>query len=265
MKRKYMKKIFGLFVIISLSLITYNSFSQTTAEQPISPDRPGVGTPPSLVPENHFQLETGFLYDRSHPDGTTTKVYSYNQSLFRFGVLSFAEIRLSTDYTKTEVKNSDGTASVTGFGPITLGTKIALLQEKRVIPQTSLMANFTLPKTGLADYRVNNVAPSVYLLFQNSLSDDVSLGYNIGLEWDDDSNQSTTFYAVNLGLRLTDKLSCFVENYGYFNPTSNDFYVDGGLAYLLTKKIQLDVSGGISTKGGNANTQINAGFSWLIP
>jgi hypothetical protein len=260
-----MKRVFGLFVIISLSLITYNSFSQTTAEQPISPDRPGVGTPPSLVPENHFQLETGFLYDRSHPDGTTTKVYSYNQSLFRFGLLSFAEIRLSTDYTKTEVTNSDGTASVAGFGPVTLGTKIALLQEKGVIPQTSLMANFTLPNTGLADYRVNNVAPSVYLLLQNSLSDELSLGYNIGLEWDGDSNRPTTFYAVNLGLRLTDKLSCFVENYGYFNPTSNDFFVDGGLAYLLTKKIQLDVYGGISTKGGNADTQINAGFSWLIP
>lgn len=245
-------------------LITGTLSAQTSEEAPISADRPGVGTPPSLVPINRFQLEIGFSYERSDPNGTITKAYSWNQSLFRFGWLSFIEIRLATSYVKTEVEASDGTSAENGFGPLSLGTKIALLQEKGVIPQTSLMANFIIPKTGLSDYRVRNVAPSVFLLFQNSLSDKLSLGYNLGLLWNGESHRPAAFYAVNLGLTLSRKFSVFAENYGNFGSAENAFLVDAGLAYLVTPGMQLDVSGGINTKGGRRNEQIGAGFSWRI-
>jgi len=252
---------FGPVFII---LITCTLSARPSDEGPISADRPGVGTPPSLVPKNHFQLEIGFNYDRSDPDGTVTKSYSWSQSLFRFGLLSFAEIRLATYFAKAEVETPEGTAVQNGLGPINLGAKIALFQEKGIIPQASLMANFTIPKTGLADYRVRSVAPSVFVLFQNSLSAKLALGYNIGLIWNGDSPRAATFYALNVGLTLSRKLSCYAENYGYFSPAGNAYFIDVGMAYLLTPRMQFDVSGGISTKGGKRDEQIGAGFSWLI-
>jgi Putative MetA-pathway of phenol degradation len=259
-----MSNVLRRFGLVFFILITCALNARASQELVISPDRPGFSVPPSLVPKNHFQLEIGFSYDRSDLNGTLTKAYSWNQSLFRFGLLSFAEIRLATYFAKTKTETSDGTSAVNGFGPFTLGTKIALFQERGVIPKTSLMANFVIPKTGLPDYRVRSIAPSVLLLFQNSLSDKLSLGYNIGLIWDGESSQPATLYAVSLGLTLSGKLTCYAENFGSFKPAGNAFYVDAGLAYLLTPRMQLDVSGGISTRGGKRHVQISGGFSWLI-
>ncbi len=259
-----MKEAVRLVAPIVFILMAAALSAQPTRQEPVAPDRPGVGTPPSLVPRNRFQFETGSFFERSHVEGTTTDVTSWNQSLLRFGWLSFAEIRLATEYTRTGVKKPDGTSTVSGFGPLVLGTKIGLLQGGGAIPKTALLANFIIPGTGLEDYRVEKVAPSVVLLFQNPLTDRLSLGYNLGLIWNGESPQPTTFYAINLGLSLTRKLSLFVENFGFFGSAGSDLFVDAGFAYLLIRKIQLDFAGGIHTKGGDRDTRLSLGFSWLI-
>jgi hypothetical protein len=251
-----------LLVFLSFPILIV---AQTNEDLTISPDRPGVGTPPSLVPKKHFQFETGFLYEKASSDGITTKTCSYNQSLFRYGLFSFAELRLSSDFTKTKVEWSGNDTTYTGFGPINLGTKISLFEGQKFIPEIALMVNVILPKTGKKQYQTTNAAPSVYLLFQNSLTDKLSLGYNIGLEWDGESNKPVTFYAVTLGYGFTDKLSAYIENYGYFISGDNAFYFDAGLAYLLTNKLQLDVYGGIDAKGVNKDAQFNVGLAWLFP
>jgi hypothetical protein len=259
---KHQSKLSIFVILIFLSTFT---FAQNGTDLTVSADRPGVGTPPSVMPVNHFQIETGFLYEKSTVDNSTTKLFSYDQSLFRYGLLSFAELRLSGDFTKTKIGFAGTDTSFTGFGPINFGTKISILKGKGIIPATSLLVNVTLPKTGKKEYQTTNAAPSIYLLFQNSLTDKLSLGYNLGLEWDGVSDKPTTFYAVNLGYGITEKLSCYIENYGYLISGGNDFFVDGGFAYQLTDKLQLDLYGGIDTKGAKTDSQISAGISWLIP
>jgi hypothetical protein len=260
-----MKKSIKYTILVIFSIFPTMLIAQTNEELDISPDRPGVGTPPSLVPKKHFQLETGFLYEQGTTDVTTTRVYSYNQSLVRYGLFSFAELRISGDFTKTVIKLSRIDSFIIGFGPLKLGTKILIYHGQKMIPKIAIMGNLTIPNTGKGPYQSNNLAPSVYLLFQNSLSDNLLIGYNIGLEWDGESNILTTFYAANIGYCFTGKLSAYFENYGFLASNANAFYLDGGIAYLLTNKLQLDFYTGIDAKGVNKDIQFNIGLSWLIP
>src|ERR1035438_2944638 len=98
----------------------------------------------------------------------------------------------------------------------------------------------------------NNSAPSFYLLFRSDLSGAVNLCYNYGMIWDGSSSVPTHFYAVCLSVNLNDKLSTFIEGYGYFNQTAKpEFYLDAGFAYLITDHLQADI-----TAAGYLNSNI---------
>jgi hypothetical protein len=254
-----------LFISLLVSLFSISTFAEQDETPSISPDRPGVGTPPSVIPVKTFQIESGFLFEKSGDGSDTNKSYSFEQTLLRYGLFSFAEVRLGTDFTKTTTESVVENSSITGFGPIQLGTKVAFLEEKGILPKTALLCNFTLPTFGKAEFRPAHVAPSIYLLMQNSISSTLSLGYNVGLEWDGEDSKPSKFYAVNLGLGLSDKLSCFVENYGYFNSGASDIYFDAGLAYLIKNNLQLDIYGGINAKGSTSYTQISIGIAYRFP
>jgi len=250
---------------ILFSLACGIAFAQTGEPPAISPDRPGVGTPPSLVPKNHLQVEAGFSFNHFHDDDVTTDLYSWAQLLVRFGLFSFAEVRFSTDIIHTRQEAFSGTSSSTGLSAFSVGTKVALFPARGALPQAAVMLNFILPDTGKAEYQVQNIEPAVFLLFQNTLSDRLNLGYNLGWAWAGESNRPTTFYAVNLGLDLTGALNVFIESYGYLGSDGNNHFIDGGFAYQLTGRLQIDASGGLSTKGADADTQVGFGLSWLFP
>jgi len=251
--------------LIGILFISSISSAQNKESPPISPDRPGVGTPPSLVPNRLFQIETGFLYAQKEDDVTRYKTLSYGQLLLRYGVFSVAELRLETDYTQAKTDSSSARNSVIGLGAIRLGSKMALYGGKGIVPQISFLGNLTLPYFGKQELKPSKIAPSMYLLMQNSLAENLSLGYDFGLEWYGDNSSPAVFYAISLGRNFTDKFSCFAENYGYFFSGSSRLYADGGFAYLLRKNLQVDVYGGINLQGEKKYTHISAGIAWRLP
>ena len=152
-----------------------------------------------------------------------------------------------------------------GFNPITIGTKIKLLEQQRVLPNFSLLFNLTLPFIGKYEFRPENTAPSFYFLMANDISETVNLCYNYGMIWDGNSSVPTHFYAVSLSANLNDKLSMFIESYGFVIQKANpDLYIDAGLAYLLTDNFQIDL-----TIAGHLNDfkdyyLFNIGMAWEI-
>jgi len=235
--------------------------SQTVGLPDIAADRPGMATPPFIAQPKTFQIESGFSFDRITGDHTFQETTLYNSSLLRYGINRNSEIRIQTDFLhfKTDSLN------ITGFNPLTLGTKLLISEAKGIIPKTSFLVNLIFPDFGNKNFRPGNFAPSFYLLMQNDITEKLNLCYNFGMEFDGESPVPVEFLALCLGYGFTEKLSGFIENYDYFTGgTKAETYLDFGCSYLLRKNFQLDLSGNMNIQNIDKYFMVNAGVSWRI-
>ena len=102
--------------------ITISSKSQTNELPDISADRPGMSTNPFIAPSKKIQIETGFSYENDKRENLFQETTLYNSALFRYGLNKNSEIRLQTDYAKVKTDS----ISITGFNPLTVGTKLLI-------------------------------------------------------------------------------------------------------------------------------------------
>jgi len=228
----------------------------------ISADRPGMATPPSISQPREIQIETGFSYEKIRYENNFQETILYNSTLLRYGITKNSEIRIQTDFAQVKTDSSN----ITGFNPLTIGTKLLLMEEKGILPQTSFLFNLTLPWIGEKQFRPGNLAPSIYLLMQNDLTKKINVCYNIGIEYDGESPVPAEFAAICFGYGITGKLNGFIENYNWFsNRSKPENFIDLGFAYLIGKNLQIDLSANISIQDIEKYIMINSGVSWRIP
>ena len=258
-----------MFRIIFLGIIFYLFLYSTVSAQtkdsiPFVPDRPGMATPPYIIHGNIFEVEEGIQYENSTDGVIRNQNFLFSSVLLRYGLLENAEIRIQTDFAYNIIDGVNHSV-VYGFDPITFGTKIKLSEQRGVVPNLSLLFNLTLPFIGKNEFRPDNAAPSFYLLMANDLSETVNLCYNYGIIWDRSSSVPTHFYAICLGVTLNDKLSTFIEGYGYLNQTAKpDFYLDAGFANLITDNLQADITAEGYLNSFKDYYLLNIGLAWEI-
>jgi hypothetical protein len=135
--------------------------------------------------------------------------------------------------------------------------------EKGIIPQTSMNIAFTLPYVGRREFRPSFVAPSFFFLMQNTLSEKLTLGYNLGLQWDGDQPNATAVYSISPSLTVANGLSFFAEFYGFSTEKSvSDYRGDMGCAYLINDNIQIDFSAGVGLNTVAPDSFVAFGFAW---
>lgn len=261
-----MKRIKLILPIFFILLIIHKAASQTADSIIFVPDRPGMATPPNILTFEKLQIESGFQFE-NYTDGT---VHYENDILptllIRIGLLKNAEVRISTDYAYNIETDSGISSIIKGLDPITLGTKIKVFKQRKLIPNLSVLINLTLPFYGKTEFRPDFVAPAVYLLMSNSIFDKLIFCYNYGLIWDGNKSPLTQFYALCLAFSLGKKLGFFAEGYGYSSKYERaKLYYDGGLAYLLNNHFQIDVSASGQFNSTNDYYLVNAGIAWQIP
>lgn len=225
-----MKKI----IILPFLIIVFQSFCQDS--DPIITDRPTQSAAAAVTPKGNLLIEAGFLLERTTPNVTNITFSNFH---FRYGIIEGVEIRLTQNYLGTRNDLTD--LNINGLSPLTLGTKIHLLEEDGAIPQVSVIGQVTL-SNGDNAYRPSKSTPEVRLNFANTLSDQFSLGYNLGVSFPEDN--TITFYTVVLGYAFADKWTAFVEPYGSFASGNGDQRFNTGLIYLCSNNIQFDVSAG---------------------
>ena len=225
-------------------------------------DRPGMGTGTNILDRGFIQWETGF--EAAHLMGMHEMTLP--TVLFRFGLSEWAELRL--EYTgilavddKPYANNTLPDAKYMPE-PLWVGSKIRLWQGSeqaslRWIPRTSLLLNLGLPLTKF-DAEYHPISGAIDFLFENDITDWLTIGYDVGVDWVDWAPTPDVFASLAFNFMPTEKLGVFVESYNIFDPnavreddpkhtyTVYDLNLDFGVTYMVHPHVQLDAYAGFN-------------------
>ncbi len=149
-----------------------------------------------------------------------------------------------------------------GITPITVGFKVKLAEEKGILPMLSFLGHLSIPSVASKNFKTTWYAPSFRFTLQHTLTQKVSLGYNLGAEWNGETPEPAFVYTLTTGYSISEKLGSYIELYGFFiQRSTSDHRVDGGLSYLLKKNMMVDISGGFGINKYAPAYYIAAGFS----
>ena len=224
------------YLIFLLIFLGNSAISQT-----IATDRPSALTENSTsLYKNGIQLESGFLIQL---DSGETQPISAPNLLLRYGLTEKTELRLMND-----VLVDEGSVEL---GVWTVGTKIQLYKSDKM--NFSLLSSIQIPNVygeigSLSDQPVNAKVIGNYVLSKAN-----SVGYTIGYT----INNNEIGYSLFLGHNFSDKISTFIELYGF----NNQLNIDAGLAYLVQDKLQFDAYFG--TGLNNKMIFASVGLSYL--
>lgn len=239
--------------IIFILLFVGNCYGQELPS--IQTDRPDQTECPFIVPINYFQLENGFSYEKTNEN---SKEFVIPTILTRFGINNHFELRLITEY----LLNKDYSENISGLNTILVGFKARLFEEKGVIPLTSFIGHLSVPKVASSNYKTQYYAPEFRFTMQHTISENQSLSYNIGSEWNGETAQPTFVYTLTTGYAFTEKISTYVELYGFIPQLEKpDHRFDAGLCYLFNSNHQLDFSGGIGFSKISPTYFVSFGYS----
>ena len=229
-------------------------------------DRPDQTESSAVVPRGYFQIETGVTYS---DEGSASRTLEYPGTLIRIGLMKRLELRLGTQGFVSELEGNE----TTGYGDSEIGTKLYLWQERGWRPEAALLTSVSIP-TGNSAFSTRHADPSFRFLFSHSLTETVSLAYNVGAAWETvaTSSGSATLsdveYTLAAGFALTDRLGAFAELFGDTPLSSGDgtaLSVDGGFTYLLRPNIQFDVALGAGITDEAPDWFLTAGVSFRLP
>lgn len=231
------------------------------AQEKIDTDRPDQTESAVLVPKKYFQGEFGFNKENYEGDNYTLVHPTF---LLKYGLSKRFELRLESAFSSDYLHYIPSTKKETQLEPVEIGTKVSLFEEKGLRPKTSLIAHLGLPFAASNPDNDQKVFPSYRFTFQNTISDVMGLGYNIGSEWDGYENKTVWLYTFSPNFNIGQKWYAYVEIFG-FKEESWEHAVDGGIAYYISKDTKLDLSGGFGLGKNPLRNYAALGFSFRIP
>lgn len=247
-----MKKILSILAILYTCLLVAGAQEKA----PFTADRPGVSTGPAIVGLNVLQIEQGFGYNHT----TSSSTFTFSNTLLRFGLFQNTELRIGGDGILHKDFNY-GTSDI-AFTGINIGTKISCFEGRGAIPAISVLADLSIPGTATKEYGTQALAPSLYLLFENFITEWLYICYNIGTQWDGSNPYPSLFLAASVGADITDKIGIFAESYNNIGPTDNNYAVDFGLYWSIARRLQIDISADLNLKQTNQNWGLSLGLAW---
>jgi hypothetical protein len=255
-KQMVLSNKFSSFLHISYSFLFLSCKLNAQELPPIQLDRPDQTECPFITPKKFIQIENGFNIENVNSNQTN---YSYPTSLWKYGINEKFELRLITEIVSSKIDS----LTISGFTPIAIGFKTALIEEKGFIPKTSFIGHITTSSIGSSKFHTKYITPSFRFTMQHTLSDKIVLAYNLGAEWNGESAEQTYIYTMTTGVALTKKLGFYFELYGYL-PYDNsiDNRADGGFTYLLNNDLIIDISGGIGLSDISPINYCSLGLSY---
>ncbi len=240
-------------------------------------DRPDQSESPMILYKRFIQFESGVKYTKFQNDAPGESDYSaaLPELMIRYGLTKNVELRLNLEYTMERINIFNaplfgsgvdyGKENYNGFQPPEISLKYRFFVGKDYLPMTALLITTTVPKIGAERYRQNHFNPGLALLMLNDLSDKFDLGYNLGLNWDNEAKTKTGYYTLSLGYSPTQTSSVFIESFtNYTKGEDPDYNIDFGFSFLLEKNMQADFYVGSQLRTKPA-AFFGGGFSIRLP
>ena len=250
----------------------------------LSADRTGS----EVLSRGLIQWETGFEVLHAF----NAHFLTLPTTLFRFGLHKRVELRM--EYTGSMFINdhpdSDPLSPDEHLytpSPLLIGTKILICNhrggklDQPWIPRTALLCNIGLPISKLLA-EMMPVSGSVDLLFENEITEWLSLGYDVGVQWNEWAPAPDIFASLSINFEPTDHLGLFVESFNLFDPDAYNFSLDKkythyyinmdfGITYAVHPRVQLDAYAGFNIYNSDPAISLpqnyaffGLGVTWLI-
>ena len=227
----------------------------------IDTDRPDQTESAVLVPRKWLQFESGIGKQQNKPGDIG---FQHPTLLSKYGLNKRIEFRLITTLATNHFYDGSQTRQrESGLEPVELGAKIALWEEKKLLPKTSLIFHFAIPKLASKKFRADKLAPNFRFTMQNSITDAIAIGYNLGAEWDGYNDEATWIYTFAPGFSIGKKWYGYVEAFGFISRLREpEHSLDAGIAWYATPDLKLDLSSGFGIS--NAAPDWYVAFGWSV-
>jgi len=221
---------------------------------PMVTDRPDQTESSQTVPRNTVQIETGW----SMAGVGGVQSHAFLSTLFRFGAGETAEFRAGFGGVN---RTPAGTWEA---GDFMVGFKQRVYRGEGKIPNIAVLVHAVIPHGG------GRFLPNVIGSLSHELSEKVGMGYNLGVSAFDAGTQTELelIYTATVGISVAKNVGMFAEVFGntpFTDPASNGTSVDGGFTFLLSPRLQLDVSGGAGLTAFAPDWFLGAGFAIRVP
>jgi len=227
-----MKK--GILVVIMMAMI----FGTINAQ--IVTDRPDQTESSSTVGVGDLQIESGILvaYEGGSAYVSSDRQLLLPTNLLRYGLTKSIELRLLSQFETQRISDKN----IQGISDLEIGTKIQILQDESKNAEIALLSHLVFP-TGTEELTGGTFGIINKLCMSYPLNDDWGLGYNIGLNYLEESLDLT--YTLALNTSVNDKVGVYVEPYGEL-AEFEEFVLnfDAGFTYLANDNLQFDFSFG---------------------
>ncbi len=264
----------GRTVLAHLAVLTL-ALAPAAAAQDLVTDRPDQTESSVTVARGQWQIETGWTLTRDEADGLDVEVHELPGTLVRVGVASAWELRIGwSGWVREEIDSGALSGVEEGAGDGELGAKVFLRPERGGAPEIALLFGSSVP-VGDDAMSSERFDPSFRFSFAHTLSDRLSLGYNLGMEWETSEvgsggqhTLSRGIYTVALGIGLGERLGAFVELYGdvgLSDDGSPAHAFNGGFTWLLNDTLQLDAAAGVGLSEAADDWFVGLGVSFRIP
>jgi hypothetical protein len=222
------------------------------AQDLINADRPSIADGSKVIAPGQFQIETGIQHETRRDVQTM-----FVPTLARVGVGARVELRIEGNTLSYE-------AGVTGFAPISIGAKVALIDLDRGPTVGVIVRGF--PASGSNDFKTDHFTGDARLAADIPLGGKVSLNPNVGAARYDEGGLTygAGVFALSLNYQLSERLNPFID-VGYQSSTGHDtsgsVTIDTGIGWIIGSDLQVDFSVGQGVNGASPRPFIAGGIS----
>lgn len=255
-------------------LYLFTSFSAySQSPENIASDRPGNAYTSTAVGSRVFQFQNGIdfntlKFDNNFPEPSKfTNATIFQSNLIRYGIGAKNEINAAIDYTRLESNRSTFGDPRTGISKLGLAYRRNFTEKLLKSSSIGMLAQINFNDI-LNEFKNSNPDAFVLVLTQTPISKIFALTTNLGFDFSDQQGQSgltsNFLYTINLGFGIKGNLSGYIESYGAYSNGNNNLYIDGGIAYLISPNVQLDLYGGFSSDQDFIEYFVSTGISWRV-